>query len=323
MLAFADLSEQQILALAITNEEEDGRIYQAFARRLEPDYPASARLFVAMAEEEAGHRSRLYALYREKFGEFLPLIRRQDVSGFLKRKPVWLTTNLSLDTIRAEAEAMEAEAQTFYRRAAEGARDVGVRQLLVELAEAEGQHESLAQRLGKELLPEDVRSAEDATAHQRFVLTYVQPGLAGLMDGSVSTLAPVFAAAFATQDNWSTFLVALAAAVGAGISMGLTEALSDDGKLSGRGSPVIRGWACGLMTAIGGLGHALPYLIPTTWPNGFWIATGIAIAIVAVELWAIAWIRWKYMDTPFLKAVFQIVVGGTLVLLTGILFGSA
>ncbi|MFN3853833.1 MAG: iron exporter MbfA [Phreatobacter sp.] len=323
MVAFADLTEQQVLALAISNEEEDGRIYRAFAHRLAEDYPASARIFEEMAEEEAGHRNRLLDLYRARFGDFLPPIRRQDVSGFLKRKPIWLTSHLTLDMIRAEAESMEKEAAAFYRRSAERARDVEVRRLLGELAEAEGHHETLAHRLTQTHLTAEARSAEDATAYQRFVLTYVQPGLAGLMDGSVSTLAPVFAAAFATHDNWATFLVALAAAVGAGISMGLTEALSDDGKISGRGSPVIRGWVCGLMTTLGGLGHALPYLIPTSWPNGFWIATGIAVVIVIIELWAIAWIRWKYMETPFMKAVFQIVVGGTLVLLAGMVLGSA
>lgn len=322
-MRFDDLDEQHVLALAITNEEEDGRVYLAFARRLRDDYPHSARVFEDMAAEEASHRDRLYALYREKFGEFLPLVRRQDVSGFMKRKPVWLTTNLSLETIRDTAESMEREAAAFYRQAAERARDVSIRKLLIDLAEIEGKHEDLARQLVDTHLGAQARADEDATARKRFVLTYVQPGLAGLMDGSVSTLAPVFAAAFATRNNWETFLVAMAAAVGAGISMGLTEALSDDGKISGRGSPVIRGWVCGLMTALGGLGHALPYLIPTGWPNSFWIATTIAIIIVVVELWAIAWIRWKYMDTPFLKAVFQIVVGGTLVLLCGILFGSA
>jgi rubrerythrin len=323
MVAFSQLSEQQVLALAITNEEEDGRIYLAFAQRLRADYPASAQVFEDMAAEEATHRTRLYDLYREKFGEFLPLIRRQDVSGFLKRKPIWLTANLSLDTIRTEAESMEREAEAFYRQSASRARDISVRQLLTTLAEAESHHEDLARRLTETHLTTDAKAAEDQTAHQRFVMTYVQPGLAGLMDGSVSTLAPVFAAAFATQANWETFLVAMAAAVGAGISMGLTEALSDDGKITGRGSPAVRGWVCGLMTMIGGLGHALPYLIPSSWPNAFWVATSLAIGIVVIELWAIAWIRYKYMDTPFLKAVFQIVVGGSLVLAAGILLGSA
>ncbi|QCI63491.1 iron exporter MbfA [Phreatobacter stygius] len=323
MVSLSDLTEAQVLALAIANEEEDGRIYLAFAQHLDPEYPASAKVFRDMATEEAGHRGRLYDLFRDRFGEHLPLVRRQDVAGFLKRKPNWLICNLGIARIRAEAESMEAEAAAFYRKAAADARDISIRQLLTELADEEASHESLAHHLTETHLTPEARESEDAGARRRFVLTYVQPGLAGLMDGSVSTLAPVFAAAFATHDNGATFIVALAAALGAGISMGLTEALSDDGKITGRGSPVIRGWVCGLMTALGGLGHAVPYLIPTAWPNGFWIATSIAIAIVVIELWAIAWIRWRFMDTPFLKAVFQIVVGGTLVLITGILLGNA
>lgn len=323
MVPLSDLTEAQVLALAIANEEEDGRIYLGFAKHLEADYPATAKVFHDMAAEEAGHRDRLYALHRAKFGEHLTLVRRQDVTGFLKRKPLWLICNLGIARIRAEAESMEAEAAAFYRQAASNSRDVSIRQLLTELADEEASHESLAHKLVETHLTPDARLSEDETAHKRFVMTYVQPGLAGLMDGSVSTLAPVFAAAFATHNNAATFLVALAAAVGAGISMGLTEALSDDGKITGRGSPIIRGWACGVMTAVGGLGHAIPYLIPNSWPNAFWIATSIAIAIVLVELWAIAWIRWRYMDTPFLKAVFQIVLGGTLVLITGILLGNA
>ncbi|CEJ14209.1 Rubrerythrin [bacterium YEK0313] len=323
MVPLSDLTEAQVLALAIANEEEDGRIYLDFARHLEGDYPATAKVFRDMAAAEAGHRDRLYDLHRVKFGEHLALVRRQDVTGFLKRKPLWLICNRGIERIRAEAESMEAEASAFYRQAAANARDVSIRRLLTELADEETSHEGLAHRLVETHLTPDARRSEDETAHKRFVMTYVQPGLAGLMDGSVSTLAPVFAAAFATHNNAATFLVALAAAVGAGISMGLTEALSDDGKITGRGSPIIRGWACGIMTAIGGLGHAIPYLIPNGWPNAFWIATSIAIAIVLVELWAIAWIRWRYMDTPFLKAVFQIVLGGTLVLITGILLGNA
>lgn len=323
MVPLSDLTEAQVLALAITNEEEDGRIYLGFAQHLEADYPATAKVFRDMAAEEAGHRDRLYDLYRMRFGDHLALVRRQDVAGFLKRRPLWLICNLGIARIRAEAESMEAEALAFYRKAAANARDVSIRRLLTELADEEAGHESLAHRLVETHLTADARTREDEAAHKRFVMTYVQPGLAGLMDGSVSTLAPVFAAAFATHNNAATFLVALAAAVGAGISMGLTEALSDDGKITGRGSPIIRGWACGVMTAVGGLGHAIPYLIPNSWPNAFWIATSIAIAIVLVELWAIAWIRWRYMDTPFLKAVFQIVLGGTLVLITGILLGNA
>ena len=138
------------------------------------------------------------------------------------------------------------------------------------------------------------------------------------MDGSVSTLAPLFAAAFATGNTWATFLVGMAASVGAGISMGLAEGLSDDGKLTGRGHPMIRGIAAGVMTAVGGLGHTLPYLIPH-----FQTATAVAIIVVFFELGVISWVRYKYMDTPFLKAAFQIAVGGFLVFLTGILIGNA
>ncbi len=319
MKRFSDLTEQEVLALAITNEEEDSRIYRGFAEGLREQFPASAKVFEEMADEEITHRTRLYDLYRQKFGEYLPLIRRQDVKGFIHNKPsLWLMRPLRLDEVRKYAESMEYEAERFYRKAAEGARDASVRQLLVELAEAEADHEHLAGKLQKSILTEGARETEDETARRVFVLQYVQPGLAGLMDGSVSTLAPLFAAAFATHDTWATFLVGLAASIGAGISMGFAEALSDDGSLTGRGAPWIRGTVCGLMTTIGGLGHTLPYLIPH-----FWWATGIAVAVVMVELWVIAWIRTHYMDTPFLQAAFQIVVGGVLVFLAGILIGSA
>lgn len=322
-ISFTDLNEQQILALAITAEEEDSRIYRAFASRLIADYPATASVFKDMAKEEGEHRARLYALYRERFGQDLLLIRRTDVKGFLRRKPVWLQPHIDIAAIRAEVASMEAEAAAFYRKAAEHASDLAIRELLMSLAETEEDHESTALALETSHLPDKVAHAEEEHAHQKFVLQYVQPGLAGLMDGSVSTLAPLFAAAFATHNNWDTLLVGLAASVGAGISMGFAEALSDDGQISGRGSPLVRGWVCGLMTTIGGLGHALPYLIPNSWPNAFWIATAIASLVVAVELAVIAWIRWKYMDTPIVKAVIQIVVGGALVLLAGIALGSA
>jgi erythrin-vacuolar iron transport family protein len=316
---FSDLSEQEILALAITNEEEDSRIYRGFAEGLRAEFPSSAKVFDEMAEEEVTHRTRLYDLYRQKFGEYLPLIRRQDVKGFIQHKSsLWLMRPLGLEEVRKFAENMEYEAERFYRRAAENARDASVRQLLIELAEAEAGHESLAHKLSQQILTTSARAEEDETARRMFVLQYVQPGLVGLMDGSVSTLAPLFAAAFATHDTWSTFLVGLAASVGAGISMGFAEALSDDGSLTGRGAPLIRGTVTGLMTMIGGLGHALPYLIPH-----FWVATAIAFAVVIVELVAISWIRMKYMDTPFLQAAFQIVVGGALVFAAGILIGSA
>ncbi len=315
---FADLTEQEILALAISNEEEDSRIYRGFAEGLRGKYPASAKVFDQMAEEEVRHRSMLFDLYRTKFGEYLPLIRRQDVKGFIHKQPLWLMQPLNLDEVRKFAENMEYEAARFYRRATETTRDASVRQLLLELAEAEAEHESLAHKLGQQILTPSARAQEDETARRMFVLQYVQPGLAGLMDGSVSTLAPLFAAAFATHSTWETFLVGLAASVGAGISMGFAEALSDDGSLTGRGAPVVRGVVCGVMTAIGGLGHTLPYLIPN-----FWTATALAIAVVVVELAAISYIRHRFMDTPFLAATFQVIVGGALVFVAGILIGSS
>ena len=317
MKRFADLSEQEVLALSITNEEEDSRIYRGFAEGLRTNYPASAKMFDEMAEEEVRHRTMLYDLYREKFGEYLPLVRRQDVKGFVSKKPIWLTQQLGVDEVRKYAADMEYETARFYRKAAETARDASVRELLIQLAEAEDKHEAIAEKLEDKISP-SARSAEDETARRMFVLQYVQPGLVGLMDGSVSTLAPLFAAAFATHQPWETFLVGLAASVGAGISMGFAEALSDDGSLTGRGTPWLRGAVCGVMTALGGLGHTLPYLIPD-----FWTATVIAFAVVIVELALISWIRWRYMDTPFLSAAFQIVVGGALVFAAGILIGSS
>ncbi len=320
---FSDLSEREILALAIGAEEEDSRIYLTFAEDLEERYPASAEVFREMAEEENGHRRRLLDLYRKNFGEHLPPIRREDVKGFLRRRPIWLTRNLSIDTIRKQAETMEYEAHRFYERAAEQASDVSIRKLLGDLAAAERKHESLAAKLSDKILTPDIKKEEDETARRVFVLQYVQPGLAGLMDGSVSTLAPLFAAAFATHTNWQTFLVGLAASIGAGISMGFAEALSDDGSLTGRGSPLFRGGICGLMTTVGGLGHTMPYLVPDSWANAFWIATAIASVFVLIELWAIAYIRSRFMDTPFLQAVFQIVIGGLIVLGVGIAIGGA
>ncbi|QPF84397.1 rubrerythrin [Bradyrhizobium genosp. L] len=323
MKKFADLSEREVLAVAIASEEEDSRIYMSFAEDLAERYPDTAKIYEEMAEEERGHRHRLLELYEQRFGPHLPPIRREDVKGFLRRRPVWLTKNLSLDTIRKEVETMELEAERFYARAAEKAEDVGVRRLLGDLADEEKHHEKRAVQLTGEILKPDVRAEEDRTRRRMFVLQYVQPGLAGLMDGSVSTLAPLFAAAFATHHNWQTFLVGLAASIGAGISMGFAEALSDDGSLTGRGSPWLRGLTCGLMTTLGGLGHTIPYLVPDAWPNAFWIATAIAGVVVFFELWAIAFIRARYMDTPFLQAVFQIVLGGVIVLGVGILIGAA
>ncbi|MBK3661116.1 rubrerythrin [Bradyrhizobium diazoefficiens] len=323
MKNFADLSEREVLAVAISGEEEDSRIYMSFAEDLKERYPDSAKLFEQMAEEERGHRHMLLKMYEQRFGPHLPPIRREDVKGFLRRRPIWLTKNLSLDTIRKEVETMEFQAERFYVKASEQAQDVGVRRLLGDLAEAEKGHEHVAAKLTDQILKPDVRAEEDRTSRRMFVLQYVQPGLAGLMDGSVSTLAPLFAAAFATHQNWQTFLVGLAASIGAGISMGFAEALSDDGSLTGRGSPWLRGLTCGAMTTLGGLGHTLPYLVPDSWANAFWIATGIAGVVVFFELWAIAFIRSRYMDTPFLQAVFQIVLGGAIVLAVGILIGAA
>jgi erythrin-vacuolar iron transport family protein len=318
MRRFSDLTEQEVLALAVSNEEEDHRIYRGFAEGLRENYPASAKVFDEMAQEESHHRARLIDLYKSKFGEYLPFIRRQDVKGFIHHKPLWLTRPLGLEQVRKYAQAMEYETARFYRRAAQATQDASIRELLDELAEAEDEHETLAQKLGASILTRTTRAEEDETERRMFVLQYVQPGLAGLMDGSVSTLAPLFAAAFATHMTWATFLVGIAASVGAGISMAFAEALSDDGSLTGRGAPVLRGTVTGTMTAIGGLGHTLPYLIPD-----FGIATGVAIAVVAAELIVISYIRYRFMDTPFLSAAFQVVLGGVLVFLAGILIGSS
>ncbi len=312
MRSFKSLNEQEILALAISLEEEDARIFDDFADGLQTSYPAQAEEFRRLRAEEDGHRHRLLDLYRKKFGEHIPLIRRQDVKGFVSRKPVWLVRPLGLDAVRKQTELMELETARFYEKAARRATDASVRQLLGDLAEEERKHERIAERIQIE-----EPDAEAAARKREFVLQVVQPGLAGLMDGSVSTLAPLFAAAFATEDTWKTFLVGLAASLGAGISMGFAEALSDDGSLTGRGRPWVRGVICGLMTALGGLGHALPYLIPH-----FYIATGVAIAVVLVELNVIAWIRHRYMDTPWSSAIFQVVIGGLLVFLAGVLIGS-
>ncbi len=314
---FKDLTEQEVLALAISSEEDDARIYRGYAETLRTDFPDSAAVFDGMAVEEDQHRQRLIDLHRKRFGEVIPLLRREHVAGYYNRKPVWLVENLGLERIRTEAEAMEREAEHFYLAAAAKTSDAATRKLLGDLAAAEAGHQAKADDLERKHLGDGARASEDETAKRQFLLTWVQPGLAGLMDGSVSTLAPIFAVAFATQDTWTTFLVGLAASVGAGISMGFTEAASDDGQLSGRGSPVKRGFASGIMTTVGGLGHALPYLI-----TDFWTATVIAIAVVFVELWAIAWIQNRYMETPFFRAALQVVVGGALVLAAGILIGS-
>ena len=315
---FSSLDAREILSLAISAEEEDGAIYGEFAVRLRDKYPGTAAIFEGMAKEEDGHRGRLLDLYRARFGEHLVPIRREDVRGFLRRKPIWLMKQLNLEAVRQQVWEMEESAYNFYREAARQTTDAEVRKLLGDLAAAERGHQATADRLEEEHLGEEGRDEEKRVAHREFLLTYVQPGLAGLMDGSVSTLAPVFAAAFATGDTWQTFLVGVAASVGAGISMGFTEAAADDGKLTGRGSPIKRGLATGIMTMVGGLGHALPYLIAD-----FWVATGVAAFVVLIELWAIAFIQNRYMQTPFWRAALQVVVGGGLVFAAGILIGSA
>jgi erythrin-vacuolar iron transport family protein len=318
MRNFSELSEKEVLALAIANEEEDNRIYTDIAEGLRQDYPGSAHMFTEMAEEEATHRRRLLEMYREKFGEHIPLVRRQDVRGFLQRKPVWQVLPLNLDEVRNLAETMEIETQQFYRRAAARSQDVSIRKLLGDLAEAEVEHEHRAEQLSDQNLPENVRREEDTHARRNFVLRVIQPGLAGLMDGSVSTLAPVFAAALATQNPWQAFVVGLAASIGAGISMAFAEALSDNGSLTGRGAPYLRGGITGIMTTAGGIGHTLPFLIPY-----FWTAMAVAIAVVIVELAVISWVRWKYMDTPPVSAAMQVAFGGALVFACGILIGSS
>ena len=318
MRSFDSLSEKEILALAISLEEEDERIYADYAEGLRAQFSASAAVFDGMGEEESSHRARLLELYHTRFGDHIPLIRRQDVRGFVHRRPTWLVKPLGLDAVRKQASAMEVESRRFYERAAELSHDVGVRQLLDDLAKAERSHEQRAEALEAERLQPDVKGQEDEARRRLFVLQVVQPGLAGLMDGSVSTLAPVFAAAFATQQTRTAFVVGLAASLGAGISMGFAEALSDDGSLTGRGHPWARGSITGLMTALGGLGHTLPFLV-----GSFQIAMIAAVVVVIVELATITWIRHRYMDTPTFSAALQVGLGGALVFATGVLLGRA
>jgi rubrerythrin len=314
---FRDLNEAQLLALAISAEEEDGRIYRDFAEALRADFPATTALFTRMADDEDGHRHRLIDLYRQRFGEHIPLIRRQDVRGFLVRRPSWHLRVLAPEKARQEAALMEIQSRRFYEAAAQRATDASLRQLLGDLAHEEQKHEAAAEQINREQAAAGELDVEQAAARRLFVLRFVQPGLAGLMDGSVSTLAPLFAAAFATNNTTDSFKVGLAASVGAGISMGFAEALSDDGKLSGRGAPLLRGIVCGVMTMLGGLGHTLPYLI-----SDFHLATSFAVAVVVVELAAISWIRARYMDTPLLSATYQVVVGGALVFIAGWVIGA-
>ncbi len=314
---FEELTQQEILALAISSEEDDARIYESYANSLREDYPDSAKIFDDMAAEEHEHRRWLIDMHREKFGETIPLIRREHVRGFYSRAPDWLSTPRGVDYLREQATQMEGQAARFYLAAVKRTEDASIRKLLGDLAEAEAGHIESASHAVDTHATADVQQDEAKTQQRQFLLTYIQPGLAGLMDGSVSTLAPIFATAFATQDTATTFLVGLAASVGAGISMGFTEAASDDGELTGRGSPIKRGLASGIMTTLGGLGHALPYLI-----TDFWTATIIALVVVVIELWAIAWIQNRYMQTPFLRAALQVVLGGALVLAAGVLIGQ-
>ncbi len=317
MKNFAVLSEQEILALAISLEEEDERVYADYAEGLRQDFPATAGVFDGMRLEESRHRRRLIELYRQKFGEHIPLLRRQDVKGFVERRPIWLARPLRLEAVRNQASAMEEETRRFYEKAAARARDASIRQLLDDLAQEERSHEYRVEELEKDKLEAGALHQEEQARRKLFLLQIVQPGLAGLMDGSVSTLAPVFAAAFATRNTWTAFVVGLAASVGAGISMGFAEALSDDGSLTGRGYPWLRGLVCGLMTALGGIGHTLPYLI-----NQFTVATTIAVAVVLVELAVITWVRHRYMETPTFSAAVQVALGGAIVFFTGVLIGS-
>ena len=318
MRNFDELSEREILALAVSNEEEDSRIYADIADGLRENYPSSAKVFAEMAAEENEHRRRLLDLFVSKFGEHIPLVRRQDIRGYIPQKPIWQMGPLRIDAVRARVHDMERSAGRFYRQALTRSSDASIRKLLGDLAEVEDRHDQVASHLEEEVLTPGARETEEEGARRRFILQIIQPGLVGLMDGSVSTLAPVFAAAFATHVSWNAFVVGLAASIGAGISMGFAEALADDGKLSGRGAPLARGAVCGLMTMAGGIGHTLPFLIPS-----FWTATVVAVCVVVVELLAIAWVQWRYMDTPPLSAAAKVMVGGALVFAAGVLIGSS
>ncbi len=318
MRSFESLTGREILALAISLEEEDERIYADYVEELTKDFPATASMFDGMRQEESEHRRRLIELFRSKFGEHIPLIRRNDVKGFIQRRPIWLTKPLRLEAIRKEAATMEVETRRFYERAAARTEDASIRQLLNDLAQDERSHEYRAGELQQENLDQEAVGQENVANRKLFVLQIVQPGLAGLMDGSVSTLAPVFAAAFATRSTHTAFAVGLAASIGAGISMGFAEALSDDGSLTGRGHPWIRGLVCGLMTALGGIGHTLPFLVPN-----FQVAFIAAVIVVLAELGTIAWIRHRYMDSPWFSATMQVVLGGILVFVAGVLIGNS
>jgi len=236
----------------------------------------------------------------------------------VRRRPMWLTKPLRLDAARKEAATLEVETRRFYEKAAARTQDASMRQLLNDLALEERDHEHKAEELGRDKLDASSRLQEDEANRKLFVLQIVQPGLAGLMDGSVSTLAPVFTAAFAKQESHLAFLVGLAASVGAGISMGFAEALSDDGSLTGRGHPWIRGLVCGVMTALGGIFHTLPFLI-----SNFKVALAVAVVVVLAELVTISWVRHRYMESPWLSTTVQVVLGGSLVFAAGVIIGSS
>jgi len=315
---FKDLSEREILAVAISLEEEDGRIYGEFAEGLRGNYPATAKLLEEMQAEESDHRTRLIEMYRKRFGDHIPLIRRQDVKGFVSRPAVWLVEPIGPGAVRKSIDSMESETRRFYMLALQKVTDASTRQLLGDLAEAEAKHSAAADTIERQQITPDVQREEEEAYRRTIVLQFIQPGLAGLMDGSVSTLAPLFAAAFATHKSWDAFLVGLAASIGAGISMAFAEALSDDGSLTGRGRPVVRGAVTGVMTTAGGIGHTLPFLIAD-----FRIAMTVAVVVVVIELAAISWIRQHYMETPLLRAALQVVLGGALVFAAGILIGNS
>jgi rubrerythrin len=315
---FKDLSEKEILALAIQLEEEDARVYSDFADGLRDTYASTAKMFEDMQAEESRHRQSLIDLYQQRFGSHIPLIRRQDVKGFVERRPEWLVRPLGIDKVRKQAEIMELETERFYERALQQISDASTRKLLGDLAEIERQHYAAAESIEEKQAASGARKEEDASKKRLFMLQIVQPGLAGLMDGSVSTLAPIFAAALATHKTREAFLVGLAASLGAGISMSFAEALSDDGSLTGRGKPLLRGVVTGSMTTLGGLGHTLPFLIAD-----FHIAFTAAVAVVVIELGIISFVRHRYMDMPIISSAVQVIVGGGLVFAVGILIGSS
>lgn len=315
---FKDLTEREILALAIQLEEEDGRVYSDFADGLRDTYPSTAKVYEDMQAEESRHRQSLLELYRSRFGDHIPLIRRQDVKGFVERRPEWLVRPLGIDRVRKQVEVMELETRRFYERALTKVSDASTRKLLGDLAEIERQHYDLAGTLEEKHLAPEARTDEEKSRRRMFMLQIIQPGLAGLMDGSVSTLAPIFAAALATHKSHDAFLVGAAASIGAGISMAFAEALSDDGSLTGRGRPVVRGVVTGAMTAAGGIGHTLPFLIVD-----FHLAFLAAVVVVAVELAIISYVRHRYMDTSLVSSTLQVILGGGLVFAVGIWIGSS